>query len=150
MKTVVALLSLSFVNAAFAASVPTPPPVQAVRLTSPISVDGVLSEPVWQGGNAVTEFRQRDPVEGGTPSQRTEVRVAYDEDALYVGARLYDSAPDSIISRLSRRDVSIPADRFSIYLDPYHDKQPEEALQLLFHTATAIRVASEVQHSGTA
>jgi len=123
MKTVVALLSLSFVNAAFAAGVPTPPPVQAVRLTSPISVDGVLSEPVWQGGNAVIEFRQRDPVEGGTPSQRTEVRVAYDEDALYVGARLYDSAPDSIISRLSRRDVSIPADRFSIYLDPYHDKR---------------------------
>ena len=99
------------------------PDVRAARLTSAISVDGLLSEEVWKNGNAVTEFKQRDPNEGAPASQRTEVRVAYDDDAIYVGARLYDTAPESIYVRLSRRDVSVPADRFSIYLDPYHDRR---------------------------
>jgi hypothetical protein len=104
----------------------TPTPTftcRAARLDAPVSVDGKLDEPVWQNGNAITEFKQRDPNEGANPSQRTEVRLAYDDDALYVGARLYDEAPDSILARLSRRDVSIPADRFSVYLDPLHDKR---------------------------
>ncbi len=99
------------------------PPVVAVRLSEAVSVDGQLNEPVWQNGNAVTEFKQRDPHEGGTPSQKTEVRLAYDDDALYVGARCYDTAPESLLVRLTRRDVSIPADRFSIYLDPYYDRR---------------------------
>src|SRR6185503_16094232 len=99
------------------------PPVVAARLTAPVTVDGILSEPVWQNGNAVTDFKQRDPNEGTKPTQRTEVRVAYDDDAIYVGARCYDAHPESLLVRLSRRDVSVPADRFSIYLDPYHDKR---------------------------
>jgi len=97
--------------------------VHAARVSTPISIDGVLSEELWHNGNAVTEFWQRDPYEGAPSSQRTEVRVAYDDDAVYVGARLYDSAPDSIIARLTRRDVSIPADRFSLYLDPFYDRR---------------------------
>jgi hypothetical protein len=96
---------------------------RAVRLTAPVAVDGALDEPVWQNGAAITEFVQRDPNEGTPPSQRTEVRLAYDDAALYVGARMYDDAPDSILARLSRRDVSIPADRFALYLDPLRDKR---------------------------
>ena len=65
-----------------------PGSVRAVRLTSSVNVDGVLDEAVWQIDPAVTEFKQRDPVEGATPSQRTEVRLAFDDDALYVGARM--------------------------------------------------------------
>jgi hypothetical protein len=98
-------------------------PVRAARLAETIRVDGVLSEAVWQNGNAITDFKQRDPVEGAAPSQRTEVRLAYDDDALYVGARMFDTAPESLYVRLTRRDVSIPADRFSIYLDPYLDRR---------------------------
>src|SRR5262245_49285864 len=98
-------------------------PVTAVRTPAPIVIDGELVEPVWGNGNAATWFRQSDPVEGAEPSQRTEVRMAYDDEALYVGARMYDTAPDSIMARLSRRDVSIPSDRFGIYLDPYHDRR---------------------------
>lgn len=126
MKTMalVLMLSAAVTAAAFADSTSTTAPaVVAVRLGSPVTIDGDLSEPVWKGDHAVTGFKQRDPVEGATPSQKTEVRVAYDDDAIYVGARLYDTAPDSILVRLSRRDVSIPADRFSIYLDPFHDKR---------------------------
>jgi hypothetical protein len=96
---------------------------RAARLTEKVKIDGSLDEHVWQNGNAITEFWQRDPNEGTTPSQRTEVRVAYDDEAIYVGARLHDEAPDSILARLSRRDVSIPADRFSVYLDPLRDKR---------------------------
>src|SRR5215831_1493761 len=64
--------------------------VRAVRLASPVTVDGVLSEPAWQEGGAFTALVQRDPTEGAAPSQRTEVRIAYDDDAIYIGARLYD------------------------------------------------------------
>jgi hypothetical protein len=95
--------------------------VTAIRTDGPISLDGVLSEPVWQQGTPVTRFLQSDPYEGAPATERTEVRIAYDEDALYVGARMYDSHPDSIVSRLCRRDVSIQADRFAVFLDPFHD-----------------------------
>jgi hypothetical protein len=98
-------------------------PVTLVRLTAPIAVDGALNEPVWQSAPAATWFKQSDPSEGAEPSQRTEVRVAFDDEAIYVGARMFDTAPDSILARLSRRDVSVPADRFAIYLDPYHDRR---------------------------
>jgi hypothetical protein len=88
----------------------THPPVIAVRLSSPVNIDGVLSEPVWQNAYGVTDFKMRDPNEGAEPSQRTEVRIAYDDDAIYVGARCYDAHPESLLVRLSRRDVSVPAD----------------------------------------
>ena len=97
--------------------------IQAVRLTAPVKVDGVLDEPVWQNEYAVTTFTQRDPNEGAVPSQRSEVRIAYDDDALYVGARMLDDHPDSILARLTRRDVSVPADRFCVYLDPLCDRR---------------------------
>uniref|UniRef100_A0A832HZY6 Carbohydrate binding family 9 domain-containing protein n=1 Tax=Eiseniibacteriota bacterium TaxID=2212470 RepID=A0A832HZY6_UNCEI len=99
------------------------PPVRAQRLASPVVVDGVLSEEVWRTAEPAGDFRQRDPHEGAPASQRTEVRVAFDDEALYVGARLWDTAPDSILARLTRRDVNVPADRFSLYLDPYHDRR---------------------------
>ena len=70
--------------------------VQAVRLSEPVTIDGKLTEAVWQNGHGVTEFTQREPVEGGQPSEKTIVHVAYDDAALYVGARMYDT-PDSIV-----------------------------------------------------
>src|SRR5258706_15490797 len=57
--------------------------VHAIRLEGPIVLDGVLSEPVWQTGVPVTRFTQRDPVEGAPATERTEVRVAYDDEAIY-------------------------------------------------------------------
>ncbi|HEY3215386.1 MAG TPA: DUF5916 domain-containing protein [Candidatus Eisenbacteria bacterium] len=104
-------------------AIPARPVVRASRLESPVTVDGALTEPIWRSGEAFEELVQRDPVEGGLPSQRTAVRVAYDDDAIYLGARLYDNAPDSIIARLARRDASIASDRFAVYLDPYHDRR---------------------------
>jgi hypothetical protein len=56
-------------------------------------------------------------------SERTEIRVLYDDEALYFGAMMYDSEPDRIVARLSRRDNVIETDRASIFLDSFHDRQ---------------------------
>jgi hypothetical protein len=97
------------------------PPVRAFRLTSPVTIDGALLEAAWQGAPSATRFVQGDPVEGAAPSESTWVWLAYDDDALYIAARCWDSHPDSIIANLARRDLLVPSDRFLVMLDPYHD-----------------------------
>ncbi len=97
--------------------------VVAVRLTEEIKLDGLLHEHVWHNGHGIEEFRQLEPHEGGEPSEPTLVHVAFDDEALYIGARLYDSAPDSIIAMLGRRDVQLSSDLFAVFIDPYHDRR---------------------------
>jgi len=103
----------------------TPPPprleVHAARLGGRVSVDGNIEDAAWRDVPSFDTFTQRDPTEGGVPGMRTEVRVAYDDNALYVAARMYDPSPDSIIVRLGRRDVVQNTDLFQLYIDPYHD-----------------------------
>jgi hypothetical protein len=121
-RAVLALLGLLLAPIAAAQAPPLAPrEVRVTRLSSPLSIDGVLDEAAWQTAEPCTSFSQRDPVEGARPSQRTEVRLLYDDDAFYVGARLHDSAPDSIVRELSRRDSGTRSDQFVVYLDPYHD-----------------------------
>jgi hypothetical protein len=97
--------------------------VHAARVQGQIALDGLLSEPAWAGGDAVSDFTQREPNEGAVATERTEVRILYDDDALYVGARLYDHSPDSVRAQLARRDRIVSADRFVIFLDSYHDRR---------------------------
>lgn len=86
-------------------------------------IDGRLSEAEWASADVATDFIQRDPDEGQPATERTEVRVLYDNDALYVGARLFDGDPDGIAQRLSTRDdqSDSDADWIQIYLDPLFD-----------------------------
>lgn len=79
--------------------------VRAVPLTGSIRIDGVPDEPAWQAAQPVTAFTQRVPEEGQPASERTEIRVLVGPDALYIGARLFDSEPDLIRAALVRRDV---------------------------------------------
>ncbi len=97
--------------------------VKAVRLTEPISLDGKLTEKVWKDENAVTEFIQRDPVEGAKATEMTVIDVGFDDEAIYIGARMYDSQPNLIEARLVRKDVLITSDQLMFYVDPYHDKR---------------------------
>jgi hypothetical protein len=97
------------------------PLVRAVRAARPITIDGMLSDPLWQTADRVTGFLQRDPNEGTVPTESTVVYVAYDDAALYVAARMYDAHPDSIVGRLGRRDALTSSDYFAMYVDPYHD-----------------------------
>ena len=98
----------------------TRPVVRALRTDRPVQIDGRLDEAIWQRALPVTAFTQRDPREGEPATQRTDVRIVYDDDAVYVGARLYDTA--AVSTRLGRRDSSLPgSDWFSVSLDSYHD-----------------------------
>ncbi len=118
-RALIALLSAVVVPGLVFAD--APPAVTVTRATGALRVDGHLDESAWQSVRMVDCFVQRDPVEGGQPSERTEVRLLYDSEALYVGAMLFDSAPDSIVARAARRDVPTRSDGFTIFLDPLSD-----------------------------
>jgi Domain of unknown function (DUF5916)/Carbohydrate family 9 binding domain-like len=96
--------------------------LRAVRARGPLSIDGHLDEETWSLITPFDDFLQRDPDEGKPASERTELRVAYDDNALYVGVRLFDSAPEGIVRRRSRRDGDEDADSVALYLDPRHDR----------------------------
>jgi len=98
------------------------PTVVAVRTDGPIDVDGHLREAIWSLASPATDFTQVDPEEGQPASQRTEVRIVYDSDALYVAVRAWDSGP--ITTRLGRRDMALlDSDWFGLVIDSYHDHQ---------------------------
>ncbi|MGE5365130.1 MAG: DUF5916 domain-containing protein [Bacteroidota bacterium] len=97
--------------------------VRALRTDSPITIDGIHTENVWQICPGISGLKQRDPLEGKDASEQTVVKIAYDNEAIYVAAKMYDSAPDSIIGRLGRRDGSLNADLFTFYIDSYLDKR---------------------------
>src|SRR5439155_7978485 len=86
-----------------------------------IRVDGKLDDPAWSKATPADQFTQRDPNEGQPVSERTEVRILIGEDALFVGARLYDREPGKIRRRLVRRDENLASDYFALLLDSYHD-----------------------------
>ena len=86
-----------------------------------IRIDGILDEKIWQN-EGTSAFIQTDPLDGETPTEKTTVWVAYDKNAIYIGARLFDSRPDQIIGRLGRRDELVDSDWFILALDPYLDR----------------------------
>ena len=107
---------------------PTVPPVATAALRGgDVVIDGKLDETAWQAAQPLTQFRQTQPTEGAPASQRTEVRILYDQDALYIGARLYDSlGAAGVRAPLARRDQlinnsSLTSDKIAIVLDPYHN-----------------------------
>src|SRR5437762_4857939 len=104
---------------------PAPQQLRAVRLAGgqAVSIDGTLDEALWRTAERVTGFTQRDPTQGAVPTESTVVYLAYDDAALYIGARLYDAHPDSIVARLARRDQGTNLDRFQVFIDSYHDKR---------------------------
>jgi hypothetical protein len=93
----------------------------AVRASSRPVIDGRLDDRVWSEAAPLSGFLQRDPDEGKPATDDTFVRIAYDDDALYVGAHMMDREPGAIVRQLSRRDVSVDADALVVYLDPHHD-----------------------------
>lgn len=87
-----------------------------------VELDGHLTEPFWQQADTTDTFTQQEPVEGGTPTEHTVVRVAYDQTHLYIGARLYDRRPDGILAYQLQRDGSLATDdRFMWILDTHAD-----------------------------
>lgn len=95
--------------------------VHAVRSTTPILLDGALTEAAWSAASPITDFYQNQRNEGLPATERTAVRVVYTQEALYVGVRAWDSEPDRMKIRAVFRDDSGGADdTVSIMLDAYH------------------------------
>ena len=102
-------------------SIPVPS-AHAARRTSPIVLDGSLDDAAWQSAEPITELLQVDPDEGKPQTERTEVRFLFDDDALYIGARMYDRAgAKGVTTQLVRRDGSFTSDWFQVVIDGYHD-----------------------------
>jgi hypothetical protein len=100
---------------------PTAAAVRAARVSAPIRIDGRLDDSAWAAALPVSTFTQIFPHEGSAASERTEVRVLFDDEALYVGAGLHDRS--AVTSRLGRRDMPIgrDSDWFGVMLDSDHD-----------------------------
>ena len=98
-----------------------PPSVMAVQTPAPPAIDGRLDDEVWVLAPIIGGFTQRDPDEGAPESERTDVRVLYDDHAIYVGARLYDR--QVVTTRLGRRDMELSSsDWFRVSFDSYLDR----------------------------
>lgn len=92
--------------------------------TEEITIDGILNESSWKTTEAVSDFTQRELHEGEKPTEKTEVRLLYDNDNLYVGVWCYDANPDGIIATGLTRDFNYGLDdNFEIILDTYLDKR---------------------------
>jgi hypothetical protein len=103
---------------------PATPTIVATRTDIRPQLDGRLDEPAWKTTPVSASFTQSFPDPGATPRQRTEVRVLYDNNALYVGVRAFDAHPDSIAAPLARRDaIGIYSDWIYFAIDSYHDRR---------------------------
>jgi hypothetical protein len=97
---------------------------QATRVASGvIRIDGSLDEEVWQKLPALTDFVQMEPVEGAAPTNSMEIKFAFDDDALYVGARMQSSPGTPIQAPLSRRDEGGESEYLQVELDTYLDRR---------------------------
>ncbi|MSR35088.1 MAG: hypothetical protein EXR95_00380 [Gemmatimonadetes bacterium] len=112
-----ALVSVVGANSAEAQLAPGPLLDASAQLGA-IEIDGVLDEPEWERGHVFTGFTQREPVEGEPAEHDTEVRVLLGDGAIWIAARMWDSEPDRIEARLTRRDTEGEHDEFAVMFDP--------------------------------
>lgn len=102
----------------------TPPPssITAVRIETPPMVDGVMDDSCWRLATPVTDFKQREPKEGLAATERTEIRLVYDDWALYIGVWCFDTEPHKLVANELRRDFSYAQeDNIEIIFDTYRD-----------------------------
>ena len=98
--------------------------LEATRISNPPKIDGTLDDAIWQTLPTYGDFKMYRPGNEGTVSQDylTEVKMAYDDKAVYVAAYMYDPDPAGILSQFSQRDeVFVQADHFAIALNTYND-----------------------------
>jgi hypothetical protein len=111
--------------------------IEAVRLTTPVRLDGKLTEDVWRTAPPVSGLVQREPVEGAPAEEKTEIRFAYDEDALWIGARMFSRNPGDIRALVTRRDREGSSEQIIISLDTYRDRRTAYTFSV---TPAAVRI----------
>jgi hypothetical protein len=127
---VAAALSVTMISSAAAqpgapqTSTPDGRRATASRTADAPRIDGVLDEAVWQQAVPIVDFIQSEPVEGAPATESTEVRILYDDKALYIAVYCYDSEPGHLVTTDARRDSALSGqDAFQVILDTYHDRQ---------------------------
>lgn len=124
------------------ASPPAPAVLEAVRLSGPEpTIDGRLDDEAWTRAPVAGDFVQFEPDEGEPATQRTEARVLYGADGLFVAIRAFDRAPDSIAGQLTRRDQRSYSDQVAVIVDSYFDRRT--AFQF---AVNPVGVKSDVYH----
>lgn len=121
---------------------PSPKIARAARTARAPRIDGRLSDAEWGAAEAISDFTQQRPKPGAAPSEATIVYLLYDDEALYVGARLKRVNPQAILRNLSRRDGQGSAERFTITLDPQRDRRTGVGFGV-----TAAGVRSDFRHT---
>ncbi len=100
------------------------PRAEVGRTTLTIEVDGVLDDDAWADAPLLGPLRQKEPIENGEPSERTEVRLVHDGETLYIGVRAYDREPEKLVAKQMRRDGSLQSDdRVSVMIGPFGDRR---------------------------
>lgn len=97
--------------------------LNAVRTEAPPRIDGTLNDEAWKNAEVATDFFQYRPYNDRGASFPTEVFLLYDDNAIYIGAKMIDPNPDSILTELGVRDadMNMNADKFSVDISPFHD-----------------------------
>lgn len=95
--------------------------VRAQRVKTAPVIDGKLDEAVWQEVAGDDRFTQQFPRDGAEPTRRTELRLLYDDTALYIGVTALDAEPNRIVARTARRDNRVDSDSITVVLDTRHD-----------------------------
>lgn len=88
-----------------------------------LKFDGRLDDDIWRTADFVADFLQKEPNEGGHPIDSTRIAIVYDEDAIYIGARMYSQKPDALRMHLDKHDVQGPAEQLIVCFDTYHDRR---------------------------
>ena len=121
------LLTLSFSVTSAQDSMPPGASIKSLditRINPAPNIDGILDEAAWSQATLVSDMHQIEPTEYSAPSQETYVYVYYDDDALYVGVKLMDSDPESMISNVLRQGERFWSDElFAVMIDSFNDKR---------------------------
>ena len=98
-------------------------PYHPLRIKTSIIIDGKLTEPEWNNVLAESDFMQYDPTAGSAPTEKTEVRILYNDEYLYIGFRIFDRHPDKLIRNAFQRDFDTEIDDANAFIiDMYNDK----------------------------
>ena len=95
---------------------------KATQISEAPVIDGVINEKLWNEGEWTDDFTQFEPYNGKKPSQHTEFKILFDANNLFIAIKSFDTSPDSIVKRLTRRDHE-DGDMVAIIFDSFHDQR---------------------------
>ncbi len=119
--------------------------LDATRISEEIKIDGLIDETVWKDAPLATDFTTLSPIPGQQPKQKTEVKVLYDDDAIYIAATMEEVSRDSILTELTLRDNVGNTDAFMVLLDTYRNGTDGV---LLLVAATGVQYDARKQNNG--